>query len=148
MHSWQLGSIGWGCTEPVVRTTLGTTCGSCQAGLEIPVDLPMWSLVGQQDWKKRSVHGSSAIQAQYCLIGGSNVAQIIWRNWRVLFVWPLNVKAMFLSHNIQFNCLTYNRKSGKSKNPNSGIWSTISSTSICLPLCTYYSRKSFFLDFP
>ena len=38
--------------EPVVCTTLGTTCGSCQAGLEILVDLPMWSLVGQQDWKK------------------------------------------------------------------------------------------------
>ena len=53
MQSWQLGSIGWGCTEPVVWTTLGTTCGRCQAGLEIPVGLPMWSLVGQQDWKKR-----------------------------------------------------------------------------------------------
>ena len=37
--------------EPVVWTTPGTTCGRCQAGLEIPVDLPMWSLVGQQDWK-------------------------------------------------------------------------------------------------
>ena len=52
MQSWQLGSIGWGCTEPVVWKTLGTTCGRCQAGLEIPVGLPMWSLVGQQDWKK------------------------------------------------------------------------------------------------
>ena len=39
-------------TEPVVWSTLGTTCGRCQAGLEIPEDLPMWSLVGQQDWKK------------------------------------------------------------------------------------------------
>ena len=52
MQSWQLGSIGWGCTEPVDGTTLGTTCGRCQAGLEITVDLPMWSRVGQQDWKK------------------------------------------------------------------------------------------------
>ena len=29
MQSWQLGSIGWGCTEPVVWTTLGTTWGRC-----------------------------------------------------------------------------------------------------------------------
>ena len=42
MQSWQLGSIGWGCTEPVVWTILGTTCGRCQAWLEIPVGLPMW----------------------------------------------------------------------------------------------------------
>ena len=38
--------------EPVVWSTLGTTCRRCQAGLEIPVDFPMWSLVSQQDWKK------------------------------------------------------------------------------------------------
>ena len=42
MQSWQLGSVGCGCTEPVVWKTLGTTCERCQAGLEIPVDLPMW----------------------------------------------------------------------------------------------------------
>ena len=29
MQSWQLGSIGWGCTEPVIWSTLGTTCGWC-----------------------------------------------------------------------------------------------------------------------
>ena len=40
MQSWQLGSVGWGCTEPVVWTTLGTTCERCQAGLEILVGLP------------------------------------------------------------------------------------------------------------
>ena len=36
----------------MVWTALGTTCGRCQAWLKIPVDLPMWSLMGQQDWKK------------------------------------------------------------------------------------------------
>ena len=59
MQSWQLGSIGWECTEPVVWTTLGTTCGRCQAGLEIPVGLIMWSLVGQQDWKKSRLNMQS-----------------------------------------------------------------------------------------
>ena len=42
----------------MVWTTLGTTCGRCQAGLEIPVGLPMWSLVGQQDWKKNIALGT------------------------------------------------------------------------------------------
>ena len=42
--------------ESAVWTTLGTTCGRCQAGLEIlVVDLSMWSLVGQQEWKKQHV---------------------------------------------------------------------------------------------
>ena len=68
MQSWQLGSIGWGCTEPVVWTTLGTTCGRCPAGLEIPVDLPMWSLVGQQDWKKST--SSYRTYSQYSSIKG------------------------------------------------------------------------------
>ena len=30
---------GWECTEPVVWTTIDTTCRRCQAGLEILVDL-------------------------------------------------------------------------------------------------------------
>ena len=65
MQSWQLGSICWGCTEPVVWTTLGTTCGRCQAGLEIPVGLPMWSLVGQQDWKKGKKTGWNELYMIY-----------------------------------------------------------------------------------
>ena len=28
-------------------------CGKCQAGLEIPVDQPLWPFVGQQDERKR-----------------------------------------------------------------------------------------------
>ena len=54
MQSWQLGSVGWGCTEPMVWTTLGT--GSAEdviTGLEVLVDLPMWSLVDQQDERKK-----------------------------------------------------------------------------------------------
>ena len=50
-----IGQCRLGCTEPVVWSTLRTTCGRCQAGLEIPIDLPMWSLVGQQDWKKKYI---------------------------------------------------------------------------------------------
>ena len=54
-----------GCTESV----LGNTCGRCQAGLEILVDLPMCSLVGHQGENKKSkyldeetlIHGSNPI---------------------------------------------------------------------------------------
>ena len=49
MQSWQLGSVGWGCTEPVVWTTLSTTCGRCHNW----VGIPMWSLVDQQDERKK-----------------------------------------------------------------------------------------------
>ena len=42
MQSWQLGSVGWRCTEPtVVWTTLGTgPAEDVITGLEFPVDLP------------------------------------------------------------------------------------------------------------
>ena len=46
-----MDSVGWGCTEPVVLTTLGTTCRRCQAKLEILLELPIWPLVSQQDEK-------------------------------------------------------------------------------------------------
>ena len=53
MQSLQLGSTGWGCMEPVVWTTLGTgPAEDVVTGLEFPVGFLMWSLVGQQDWKK------------------------------------------------------------------------------------------------
>ena len=58
MQSWQLGSIGWGCTEPVVWTTLGTTCGRCQAGLEFLVGLIPGSTMGRDFGKDNLFFGS------------------------------------------------------------------------------------------
>ena len=42
--------------EPVVWTTLGTTCEDVINGLEFLVDPPMWSLVDQQDERKKVFH--------------------------------------------------------------------------------------------
>ena len=55
MQSKQLGSVGWGITEPVVETPLAAPSEQYQAGLNVLVDLPILPLVGQQDEKYRPI---------------------------------------------------------------------------------------------
>ena len=100
--------------EPVVWSTPGTTCGRCQAGLEIPVDLPMWSLVGQQDWKKDLVAVRLRVIAnlfsivftrKHCKIKVQywkpfpSIRQI-WKltQWEFLSDGPLNPQAQYFNH--------------------------------------------------
>ena len=48
-----------------IEQLFGTTYGQCQAGLNFPVDLPLWSLVGQQDETKKVkpfLYGHSLLQ--------------------------------------------------------------------------------------
>ena len=53
MQSWQLGSVAAGGARNLwSEQPLAPPVEDVITGLEIPVDLPMWSLVGQQDWKK------------------------------------------------------------------------------------------------
>ena len=59
-----MASVGWGCTEPVVWSTLDTrTYGQCQAGLEIPVGLPGHdtSLVNRMKQKTLLSHRDSLV---------------------------------------------------------------------------------------
>ena len=64
MQSYQLGSVGWGYSEPLVLATLGTgSMVDIITGLEFLVGLPTGPLVGQQDEAK-------TISCQRLLIAG------------------------------------------------------------------------------
>ena len=53
IQSSQLGnSVGWGCTEPVVLTTLGTTCGRYHNWVGIPARIPYVIPCWSVGWKR------------------------------------------------------------------------------------------------
>ena len=141
MQSLQLGSVGWGYTEPVVWSTLGTTCGRCQAGLEIPLDLPMWSLVGQQDWKKcsddpaffmnltalRRANLTVAFNLDYfkknpdvlTMRGNLTTCPSIFRPMRSLYVHANPIKCLIFAH---ISCQSSFRLPSFSTRPTHKIW--------------------------
>ena len=53
-----MGSVGWGCTEPVVWATLGTTCGRCHNWVGIPGRPPYVIPCGSAGWKKTYIEAS------------------------------------------------------------------------------------------
>ena len=77
MQSWQLGSICWGCVHGTcgLNNPWHRTCGRCQAGLEIPVGLPMWSLVGQQDWEKKKIKDLQSV------LQTNNIRKLLISGW-------------------------------------------------------------------
>ena len=51
-----MGGVGWGCTEPVVSTTLVTFCGRCHNWVGIPGRPPYVIPRGSAGWNKKKRH--------------------------------------------------------------------------------------------
>ena len=81
MQSYQLGSVGWGAWNMWSEQPLAQPAEDVITGLEFLVDLPMRSLVGQQDETKKD---KNKVEKFYTFIFFLTLSCVVRYNWHSL----------------------------------------------------------------